>query len=298
MEFYRLEDANAFVNSEYTISNCKKNVLKRKRTEQGFLITVKCDPLVEDEAILKQMDPFVQEVFNVTHATYDFDRSVKDGRRLFRVKLSVKLEEVPHFIEIDGIRTALHFAGKSFYCKMCGNTHSPQTRCMMPPKENEHTQQIAEIQKVVAEARIQLEHNEEQMEATVHEPENRKENDNATPKNESKIPIPVTSAAPIDKAKPKPLSQQQLEEIIEQMKSSHSEQLLTLAYAANTFQQNRNEKERDEFTTVKSKKKIREDKRDKDATPYETENTDKMTNKPSGPSQTPMKKDPKRINTS
>ena len=136
------------------------------------------------------------------------------------------------------------------------------------------------------------------MEATEHQPENRKENDNATPKNETKIPIPVTSATPTDKAKPKPLSQQQLEEILEQMKSSHSEQLLTLSYAANTIQQSRNERERDEYTTVKSKKKIREDKREKDSTPYETENTDKMTNKRSGPPQTPMKKDPKRINTS
>ena len=142
------------------------------------------------------------------------------------------------------------------------------------------------------------------MEATEHEPENRKENDNATLKNETKITIPVTSTTPTEKGKPEPLLQQQLEEILEEIKSSHSEQLLILAYAANTantantIQQSRNEKERDEFTTVKSKKKIREDKREKDATPYETENTDKLTNKRSGPPPTLMKKAPKRINTS
>ena len=154
-EFTNADDAEKINNSAFTISGCQRDINTKKRTDYGFLITIKCDPLIEDEQIEQQLTPFVEEIYSKRHTTYSFDPNLRDGRRLFRVKLGVKLEQVPHHIEIEGVRIALHYAGKSFFCKTCGNTHQPQLRCPSPPQQTEiqKKQTVAEINTTASQAK-------------------------------------------------------------------------------------------------------------------------------------------------
>ena len=87
-------------------------------------------PLVEDDEIVEQFKPFVAEVYSITHTSYRFNPLLKDGRRLFRIRPTVTLSEIPHHSEIDGVKIALYFAGKSFLCEKCGASHPPQQRCV------------------------------------------------------------------------------------------------------------------------------------------------------------------------
>ncbi|XP_065644780.1 uncharacterized protein LOC136075453 [Hydra vulgaris] len=130
MELKRKEDAIHVSESTIQLSGSNQNINLKIRSDIGLLITVKCDPLVEDHDILSELDPFIREVYSITHTTYKFDRNLKDGRRLFRVNPKVKLEEIPHTIEIGGIKIALHYAGKSFLCSTCQYSHPPQQQCI------------------------------------------------------------------------------------------------------------------------------------------------------------------------
>ena len=40
------------------------------------------------------------------------------------------MSEIPHHIEIEGVKIALYFAGKSFLCEKCGASHPHQQRCV------------------------------------------------------------------------------------------------------------------------------------------------------------------------
>ena len=130
VEFRSKQDAQLLADSELSISGCNRKVQSKVRSEIGFLITIKCDPLVEDDEIVEQFKPFVAEVYSITHTSYRFNPLLKDGRRLFRIRPSVTLSEIPHHIEIEGVKIALYFAGKSFLCEKCGASHPPQQRCV------------------------------------------------------------------------------------------------------------------------------------------------------------------------
>ena len=136
VEFRSKSDAQMLADSELTISSCNRKVQSKVRSEIGFLITIKCDPLVEDDEILEQLKPFTAEVYSITHTSYRFNPILKDGRRLFRIRPSVKLNEIPHNIEIEGVKIALYFAGKSFLCEKCGVSHPPQQRCVENSNKN------------------------------------------------------------------------------------------------------------------------------------------------------------------
>ena len=69
-------------------------------------------------------------MYSITHTSYRFNPILKDGRRLFRIRPLVKLNEIPYYIEIEGVNFALYFAGKSFLCEKCGVSHPPQQRCV------------------------------------------------------------------------------------------------------------------------------------------------------------------------
>nr|XP_047130020.1 uncharacterized protein LOC124809972 [Hydra vulgaris] len=146
-ELNSAEDALLVNDTAFQISNCKQHISTKIRSEIGLLITVKCDPLIEDSDIINQINPFTSEIYSIKHTTYRFDKNIKDGRRLFRIKPSVKLEEIPHSIEIEGIKIALHFAGKSFLCMKCGNSHPPQQRCISQ-KTNENKNNLDSENKI------------------------------------------------------------------------------------------------------------------------------------------------------
>ena len=99
-------------------------------------MTIKYDPLVEDDEIVEQFKPFVAEVYSITQISYQFNPLLKDRRRLFRIRPSVTLSEIPHHIDIEKVKTALYFAGKSFLCEKCGASHPSQQRCVQNNKTN------------------------------------------------------------------------------------------------------------------------------------------------------------------
>ena len=127
------QDANALSQAHLEISECEREVTFRRREDFGFLITIKCDPVTSDEELVGKLSPYVEEFISVKRATYEFDRTIEDGRRLFRVKLSKPVNELPHQIELNGQRIMLHFAGKEFFCRLCGGMHIPREKCKQAP---------------------------------------------------------------------------------------------------------------------------------------------------------------------
>ena len=52
VEFRSETDAQMLADSELTISGCNRKVQSKVRSEIGFMITIKCDLLVEDDEIV------------------------------------------------------------------------------------------------------------------------------------------------------------------------------------------------------------------------------------------------------
>ena len=151
--------------SELTISGCNRKVQSRVRSEIGFLITIKCDPLVEDEEIVEQFKPFAAEVYSITHTSYRFNPLLKDGRRLFRIRPSVTLSEIPHHIEIEGVKIALYFAKKQTAKTIEKEVEIKQTeeqlkivkeiRALVDPVERENISALCEVTNTETEKMFQ-----------------------------------------------------------------------------------------------------------------------------------------------
>jgi hypothetical protein len=132
--FHSINDAYIITRNEIAVTECKMPVFFTKREEFGFLITIKCDPTILDNELSEKLLPYVDNILSIKHTTYEFDKTIEDGRRLFRVKLKVMVKDVPHQIEINGAKILLHFAGKEYFCKQCGNMHVPGDRCVVSPQ--------------------------------------------------------------------------------------------------------------------------------------------------------------------
>ncbi|XP_065673315.1 uncharacterized protein LOC136090519 [Hydra vulgaris] len=132
-----INDAYNLSMEQIEINECEKPVNFKRREEQGFLITIKCDPTVTDAELSDKLAPFTDTIYSIKHTTYDFDRTIEDGRRLFRVKLNTMVKFLPHVIEINGMRIVLNFAGKEFYCGNCQSKHIPRDACVPPTNKDE-----------------------------------------------------------------------------------------------------------------------------------------------------------------
>ena len=84
-----VQDANILSQAELEVSDCERAVMFRKREDFGFLITIKCDPVITDEALTEKLAPFVEEFISVKHAT--MEQCTKLFFHLEKQKLSKQL---------------------------------------------------------------------------------------------------------------------------------------------------------------------------------------------------------------
>nr|XP_047137519.1 uncharacterized protein LOC105846914 [Hydra vulgaris] len=88
-----------------------------KREDYGFLITIKYDPTITDNELPEKLTPYIENIISGKHTIYDFDKSIEDGRRLFRVIFKVVVRDIPHHIEINWCEDCIKLCWKGVFMK-------------------------------------------------------------------------------------------------------------------------------------------------------------------------------------